>query len=70
MLNQDIPYSNREIHEKWHDIANTLQKIETQTTLTNGRVRWLEKMIWLSIGFCSCVTLLIIPVLLQTVHLR
>ncbi len=34
----DSPYSNREIREKWNDIASTLQEIKTQTKLTNGRV--------------------------------
>lgn len=68
-MEEDKPYSNREIREKWHDTANSLDELKGLVTLTNGRVRWLEKMVWLSIGFCACVTLLIIPVLLQSVHL-
>ncbi len=35
--------------------------LDTKVSYTNGRVRWLEKMIWLAIGFCSCVTILILP---------
>lgn len=42
------PYSNREIEEKWEDIANALSRIEIQTTTTNGSVanvnRWRERV--------------------------
>lgn len=30
---------------------------------TNGTVRWTVKMIYLSMGFCACVTILILPFL-------
>ena len=39
----DSPYSNREIDEKWDNIANALSRIEIQTTTTNGRVTKLER---------------------------
>ncbi len=43
----DSPYTNREIREKWHDMANDLQEILTQTKKTNGSVadinRWRER---------------------------
>lgn len=39
---EDVRYSNREIDEKWVDIANSLSRIEIQTTTTNGRVKELE----------------------------
>ena len=41
-MNTDKPYSNRELREKWHDTANTLQSILIQVTNTNGRVDKLE----------------------------
>lgn len=44
----DAPYTNREIREKWHDIANDLGAILTQTTKTNGSIaeinRWRERV--------------------------
>ena len=40
----DSPYSNREIDEKWDNIANALSRIEIQTTTTNGRVTKLERV--------------------------
>lgn len=57
------PYQNREIDEKFNDIKDSLNRIETQTIKTNGRVRWNEKMIWLAMGFCACVTILILPLI-------
>ena len=39
---QDLPYTNRELREKWHDQANFLQSILNKVTLTNGRVSELE----------------------------
>lgn len=35
-------YSNREIDRMFKDIMDTLERIETQTTRTNGRVSALE----------------------------
>lgn len=40
-MNQD--YSNREIDAHFSDIKETLARIETQTTKTNGRVTSLEE---------------------------
>lgn len=34
----------------------TLIRIESQTTKTNGRVKWLEKMIWLAVGALAPLT--------------
>ena len=39
---QEMPYTNREIREKWHDLQNTLSAILVQTSATNGRVGKLE----------------------------
>jgi hypothetical protein len=62
------PYQNREIDEKFGDIKLQLDRIEDQTTKTNGRVRWLEKMIWLAMGFCGCVSLLLLPIFLTLIQ--
>lgn len=56
----DDPYSNREIEEKWSDIANALSRIEIQTTLTNGRVRKLERWQSYVLGFCAGVSFLLV----------
>lgn len=60
----DAPYSNREIREKWHDMANDLQEILTQTKKTNGSVadinRWRERVngaAWATGAFLTCVLL-------------
>ena len=51
--------------------ANTggaLRRIETQTTKTNGYVADLQKWKWVLVGFCACVTVLLIPTLLALVQ--
>ncbi len=61
---QDLPYTNRELREKWHSIANDVQGILNQTTKTNGRVTALEKWQYTSIGAISILSLIVVPVLL------
>lgn len=58
------PYSNREIDEFLHDLRGSLQRIENQTTLTNGRVRRLESWRWFMAGGLAILTVLGVPVLL------
>lgn len=55
------PYQNREIDSKFADIKDALERIEAQTVKTNGTVKWLTKMIWLAIGFCSCLAIIVLP---------
>lgn len=61
--NDALPYTNREIREKWHDIANKLQDIKLQTTATNGRVTNLERWQYTFIGGISILTLIVVPLL-------
>lgn len=49
----DSSYSKREIDEKYGEIANALPRIEIQTTMTNGRVRKLERWQSYALGFCG-----------------
>lgn len=56
------------IREKHDDVMIKVNEVIVQTTKTNGRVRLLEKMIWLAIGFCSCVTILILPVIFSLIN--
>lgn len=59
----DKPYSNREIDSHIYDIRNSLQRIEVQTTTTNGRVTKLEKWQGYVLGFCAALTMLFVPIL-------
>jgi len=42
---EETPFSNREIVEKFSDIKEQLDRIESQTTRTNGRVTALENKV-------------------------
>lgn len=57
------PYTNREIREKWHDIATDLQEIKMQTTRTNGRVTTLEQWKYIGMGATSVLSFLVVPIL-------
>jgi hypothetical protein len=59
----DEPYKNREIDEKFSHIQDTLARIETQTTKTNGTVRWLIKMAYMSLGAIGVITIVILPLM-------
>lgn len=61
---QELPYTNRELREKWHDIENQLQRILNQTTLTNGRVGALEQWKHIGIGATTVLSFLIVPLLI------
>lgn len=61
--NKDFPYTNREIREKWHDIANSLSAILVQTTQTNGRVSKLENWKYFISGGMSMIVLIVVPIL-------
>lgn len=61
---QEMPYTNREIREKWHDISNDLQLILSQTTMTNGRVTKLEQWKFISMGATSVLSFLVVPILI------
>lgn len=58
----DLPYLNRELDEKFSDIQASLGRIETQTTKTNGRVNNLETWQSYVLGFCACITILLLPI--------
>lgn len=60
---QELPYTNRELREKWHDLANSLQRIELQTTTTNGRVDSLENWKYMVLGAMGVLSMVVIPIL-------
>jgi len=57
------PYKNREIDEFRFDVRNSLQRIEIQTSLTNGRVNKLESWKWFISGGISVLTIIVVPIL-------
>lgn len=57
------PYLNRELDERFVDIANSLSRIEIQTTTTNGRVNKLENWRWFITGGISVITIIVVPLL-------
>lgn len=70
----DAPYSNREldeklanvsilIREKHDDVMIAVGEVRVQTTYTNGRVRWLEKMLYLGLGGLGVITMVMLPLL-------
>lgn len=60
-------YTKRETDMWREEIKETLGRIEAQTTKTNGRVSSLERWQSYVIGFCACVTIVIIPLVLTMV---
>ena len=63
----DDRYSNREIKVFFNEIKDTLERIETQTTKTNGRVNKLENWRSYLLGgiaiISSIVVVIVIPLL-------
>lgn len=64
----DKPYLNREIDEKFKDIMDGLGRIERQTTKTNGRVDKLEGWRDRILGFCTCITVLLLPIVFMAIN--
>ena len=62
------PYQNREIDEKFGDIKDALYRIEQQTIKTNGRVGKLERWQAYVLGFCACLTVLIVPIAIVVIR--
>lgn len=58
-------YSKREIDEFMKDIKDTLQRIEMQTTRTNGRVSSLENWRGFITGGLAILTVLVVPVFIK-----
>jgi len=76
---EGIPYSNRELNEKFRnvealirekhdDVMVKIGELNVKVSYTNGKVRWLEKMIYLAVGFCACVSILILPVVFTWIN--
>lgn len=59
----EAPYSKREQDEKFNDIRSALERIEMQTTKTNGSVAKLKVWQERSIGGMTVFVLIIVPIL-------
>lgn len=80
---QDMPYTNRELREKWHDIANSLSTISTEMTngfdevkakqnLTNGSVadvnKWRERINGGAIVAGFFMSVVVLPILCWAIY--
>ncbi len=69
---QDLPYTNRELREKWHDIRNDLQDIIVQTTKTNGSVtdlnKWRERVNGGAVVSGVFMTMIVMPILCWAIY--
>ena len=59
---------NKSNDEKFVEFKEFLQDIKEQVLLTNGRLRWTEKMIWLAMGGLSILTVLVIPIVVAFIQ--
>ncbi len=68
---QDLPYTNRELREKWHDMRDDLQKVLVQTTATNGSVadlnRWRERINGGAMVAGVVMTIIVMPILVYAI---
>lgn len=57
----DVPYSNREIDEKFGEVKSLLLEIRDQTKKTNGRVSRLENWRWMIAGGMAVICFIVVP---------
>lgn len=61
----DAPPSDREIlRDLWHGMG----RLEAEVRKTNGRVKKLERFMWLCIGGLAVVTAIVVPLFLDLVQ--
>lgn len=57
-------YTQREIDNFHQEIKEALNRIESQTTRTNGRVTKLETKVWMMTGGLVVVSAIVVPLFL------
>lgn len=69
-MTSESPYQKREIDEKFTDIKDSLNRIEVQTTKTNGKVLALQK--WQSFiqGGLAILALIIVPIVIYLIKAK
>jgi len=50
------------------DYRSSLARIEMKQDHTNGTVTWLIKMIWLAMGFCICLSIVMLPLIFALIQ--
>jgi len=58
------------LEEKFKDVFEKLERIETQTCKTNGRVTILESWKNLSAGALAVISAIVVPMLLYLIYLH
>ncbi len=66
-LDQILAAARKEDDDFKLNISQSLTRIETQTSMTNGRVTKLEKWQAYVVGFCACLSLLIFSLLVPLI---
>lgn len=64
-MDNETPYSNRELREFFGDVKNDLAEIKAQTIKTNGRVSSLENWRYAVVGGLTVITVLIVPLFID-----
>ena len=62
-MNEDTPFSNREIREMVKDTSLAIARVEEQTKEHNHRMTKMEEWKAYSLGAMSVITLIILPIL-------
>jgi len=57
----ETPYTKRELDSHFHEVKNTLRRIEIQTTKTNGEVAKLKVWRGYITGALAIISALVIP---------
>lgn len=69
VANMEAEYSNRELDRMFKEISESLERIEEQTTKTNGRVTRLEKILMIVAAVGSAIAVIKFPELLNAIKI-
>lgn len=66
----EVPYSNREINRLFGEVKEQLNRIEEQTTKTNGNVRALQKWRAYTAGALAVIVFAVLPLVVYVFQLQ